>query len=264
MASHVPLSHMPLEPKWRHRPTFVYNKNYAYGINYYQPMIDYIDERENRARAKSEYPHLPWSDSRALWEDKKVQTYTPRDLQRLAVDAEVQAKDHLSTFKVAKRSDFSLSKTIHASHVTKEIFPRKRVICRPVQVRPRSEPRKIERKIMSDLELGSLQDVQTIREVKDALEHGRRLRGKSAKAIEFHLKADALQNLSQSQELADIRKFQRNAVHVLMDDRMHSQFMSNRARMARDDQKFLEPLDNLSHELKEFEQKSSGYFLDKR
>lgn len=116
---------------------------------------------------------------------------------------------------------------------------------------------------MADLELESLQDVQTLSSVRDALEHGKRLRGKSAKAIEFHLKAEALNNLARGQELADIRKFQRNSVHVLFDERSHSKLMEERSRTTKEE-KLLERTENLSHEIKGFERKSNDYFIDKR
>lgn len=91
---------MPVPSKWRHGATHVYDKNYQFGINYYQPMIDYMDKRNSGSSTKSHYPHLPFSDERLLWEDKPVQPYAKEDLARLAIDAEMQAKEHLNTFKV--------------------------------------------------------------------------------------------------------------------------------------------------------------------
>lgn len=101
-----PLAQMPLKSKWRHYPTYVYEKNYACGINYYQPMIDYIDERESRrAEGKDKdrprrLPELPWSDGREIWENKEIVPYTKEELVRHARNAEAQAKEHLSRFKV--------------------------------------------------------------------------------------------------------------------------------------------------------------------
>ena len=105
MPNDVPLAQMPVVSKWRHYPTYVYDKNYAYGINYYQPMIDYIDERESRRESQSEnkprrLPELPWSDGREIWENREVYPYTKEELVRHAVNAEAQAKEHLSRFKV--------------------------------------------------------------------------------------------------------------------------------------------------------------------
>lgn len=105
MAGYMPPIHMPLEPKWRHYPTYIYSSNYGYGINYYQPMIDYMDTKRLISRSpelerRIELPELPWSDGRVLWEDRRVQPYTRDDLIKYAIDAEDEARDHLSRFKV--------------------------------------------------------------------------------------------------------------------------------------------------------------------
>lgn len=131
--------------------------------------------------------------------------------------------------------------------------------------RVRSEASKeIQQEALSDIKLQALKDVQMMGEVHDALEHGKSLRGKSARAIEFQLRAEALKNLSKSQELADIRKFQREAVHSFWDERAHGRLMDERTKNLIDEEKLMQPLNTLSKELRGYEQKSSNYFLDKR
>lgn len=154
--------------------------------------------------------------------------------------------------------------------MTKEIFPRigkdRKRLPMPLMfasTRARSEVKEIQQEAMSNIKLQALKDVQMMTEVNDALEHAKSLRGKSAKAIEFHLRTEALKNLSKSQELAGVRKFQREAVH-LWDDTARSKLMSERAKALIDEDKLTQPLDTLSRELRGFEQKSSNYFLDKR
>ncbi|XP_015185364.1 PREDICTED: paramyosin, short form-like [Polistes dominula] len=110
MAGYMPPNQMPLEPRWHHWPTYVYDKNYGYGMNYYQPMLDYIDRKKERSRSalgrlegngrRVQLPDLPWSDGRFLWEDQKLQTYDKESLIKRAIDAEDQARDHLSRFKI--------------------------------------------------------------------------------------------------------------------------------------------------------------------
>nr|XP_012229024.1 PREDICTED: paramyosin, short form-like [Linepithema humile] len=108
MAGYMPPIHMPLESKWRHYPTYIYDKNYGYGMNYYQPMIDYMDTKRLLKQSSTssvfekrlELPELPWSDGKVLWENKRVQPYTRDDLIKHAIDAEDEARDHLSRFKV--------------------------------------------------------------------------------------------------------------------------------------------------------------------
>ncbi|KAG5344185.1 MYSP protein, partial [Acromyrmex heyeri] len=218
-----------------------------------------------------ELPELPWSDSKVLWEDKKVQPYTRDDLIKYAIDAEDEARDHLSRFKIANRSDFSLAKTVQASRVTKEIFPRtgKDLKRLPMPLmfastRARSEMKEIQQEAISNIKLQALKDVRMMTEVNDALKHAKSLRGKSAKAIEFHLTTEALKNLSKSQELADIRKFQKETVNSFWDDTVRSKLMNERTKVLIDEDKLTQPLDTLSRELRGFEQKSNNYFLDKR
>lgn len=108
MAGYMPPLYVPLEPKWKHWPTYIYDKNYSYGINFYQPMLDYIDRygrssslpSEPRIQRRREPPELPWSDGRMVWEDKPVETYSRRELIKRAIDAEDEARDHLSQIKV--------------------------------------------------------------------------------------------------------------------------------------------------------------------
>ncbi|XP_017758959.1 PREDICTED: paramyosin, short form-like [Eufriesea mexicana] len=280
MAGYMPPLHVPLEPKWKHWPTYIYDKNYCYGINYYQPMLDYIDRNgrssslppEPRVQRRREPPELPWSDGRALWEDRPVETYSRRELIKRAIDAEDEARDHLSQFKIANRSDFSLSKTAQASHVTREVFPRRleEIKLKPLPLlvesaRVRSQLRQIERE-MADIDLQSLRDAQIMSEVQSALDHGKSLRGKSARAIEFQLRAEALKNLNKSQELADIRKYQREnaAANWAWETKEHVKLIEERTRNLLDEERLAAPLSSLSRELKGYEEKSSNYFLDKR
>lgn len=102
MSGDVPLSQMPLDTKWKkHHPTTVYNQNYSYGINYYQPFIDYMDQKDRKIVSKPQYPELPWSDSRLLWEKRRIIPYTADELIKHAMEAEDNAKDHLTHFKVS-------------------------------------------------------------------------------------------------------------------------------------------------------------------
>ncbi|KAG5313925.1 MYSP protein, partial [Acromyrmex insinuator] len=120
-----------------------------------------------------ELPELPWSDSKVLWEDKKVQPYTRDDLIKYAIDAEDEARDHLSRFKIANRSDFSLAKTVQASRVTKEIFPRtgKDLKRLPMPLmfastRARSEMKEIQQEAISNIKLQALKDVRMMTEIR--------------------------------------------------------------------------------------------------
>lgn len=130
--------------------------------------------------------------------------------------------------------------------------------------RARSEIKEVQREAVKDIKLRALKDVQMMTQVHDVLEHGKSLRGKSAKAIELQLTTEAMKNLAKSQQLADIRKFQRETVHSLWDDETRVKLMEERTKSLIDEDKLTQPLDTLSRELRGYEQKSSNYFLDKR
>ena len=167
--------------------------------------------------------------------------------------------------KLAKRSDFSLSKTVEAAHVTKEILHRKLDTIPLETLRPRRKYfLEAEIQEMADRELQSLKDVQEMSTINDAFEHGKSLRGKSAKSIEMQLKTEALKNLSRGHELADIRKWQREAVQVYWEESEHHKVMEERQKNLTDMEKISAPLSALKKELKGFEEKTSNYFLDKR
>ena len=99
MGFNEPWVQMPLNYKWRHNPTTVYTRNYNYGINYYQPLIDYIDRKESGSR-NVKPPELPWSDGRGVWEHGYVVPYSKEELAHHALNAEYKAKEHLEHFKV--------------------------------------------------------------------------------------------------------------------------------------------------------------------
>ncbi|XP_076231700.1 paramyosin, short form [Calliopsis andreniformis] len=278
MAYYMPPQYVPAEPKWKHWPTYIYDVNYKYGINFYQPMIDYIDKKGRTSSRADDYhfrmkvaelPELPWSDGRYLWQERPVEPYSREKLIKHAIDAEDQARDHLSHFKIANRSDFSLSKTAQASHVTREVFPRKleQIRAKPLlflnSARVRADSRQIQRE-MAEINLRSLKDVQTLAEVQDTLDRGKSLRGKSARAIEFQLRAEAMKTLNMSQQLADIRKYQRENLSSVWDGREHLRLVEARAQNLIDEEKLTAPLNSLSRQLRGFEEKSSNYFLDQR
>lgn len=171
--------------------------------------------------------------------------------------------------KIANRSDFSLSKTAQASHVTREVFPRRleQIRLQPLPLlvesaRVKSEARQIQRE-MAAIDLQALRDVQTMNEVQNALDHGKSLRGRSAKAIEFQLTAETLKNLNRSQQLADIRKFERE--NALWDERKtYFGSLEERTRNLLDEERLAAPLNNLSRDLRGYEKKSSNYFRNQR
>lgn len=165
--------------------------------------------------------------------------------------------------KIAKRTDFSLAKTIHASRVTQNILNR----ASPFWLGERAKnkvSRDAELKALADLKMQALKDIQMLKEVQEAMDRGKSYRGKSAKAIEFQLRTEALKNLSKSRELADIRKYRIETGCASAEEIDRSKLIEKRAKLIFDEGKLTEPLDILSEELRGYEKKSSNYFLDKR
>uniref|UniRef100_A0ABD2XQ82 Myosin tail domain-containing protein n=1 Tax=Trichogramma kaykai TaxID=54128 RepID=A0ABD2XQ82_9HYME len=287
MSDKMPLDRMPVAPsKWRHLPTTVYEGNYGYGINYYQPMIDYLDRKEGgiMSRDTALKATVPWRDERGYaFQHKAVIPYTRDELAKHTTAAEMRAKEHLINFRAAKRSDFSRHKCVQAARVSKEVYSSKfESEARSFLLRRAcSEPREIvvtpspiikhavdedEDEEVDEEDMAALREMHAETEICEALEHGRELRkkgSKSAKAIEFQLKAQALQNLSQSEELCDIRKMQRDTVHVLHDEVEHTMMMRERNRNLCELEKITEPLIALSREMKSFEKRNASYFSEK-
>nr|CAD7438488.1 unnamed protein product [Timema bartmani] len=176
---------------WQKPPTRLYEDNYGFGINFYQPMIDYLDAKEEK-RTPKEYPHLPWSDERGLerYSSKKlVKAYSEKDLRRLA---EARTKvDHGANTLTKQKTNLSLTETASAVSAIK----RKGSTKGEVRVKKMSE------EVFDD----------NVEQLAGALRSAKAYAiGKSAKAIESHLLAESLRNLSSNTEV-DIRSFQRRA-----------------------------------------------------
>lgn len=164
--------------------------------------------------------------------------------------------------KIAKRSDFSLKKAVEATHVTKDLISSKQDTKLVPQNREHFIPEDV---TMADLIVQSVRNNESVKFVKQALEHGQRLRGKSARAIEFELRNESSKNLSCETELADIRKYQREAMQSMWDERDHVRMMEDRTKALKDEElRLTAPLDDLTQELKELDIRSSNYFVDKR
>ena len=110
--------------KWHKPPTHFYEDNYKFGINFYQPMIDYLNVKKGNKQRGIDYPHLPWNNERGLEKycKKNVGSYSHEDLNKLVLETEVQAKYDLENVTIRKhRSNFGLSKSASAASLSKHI-----------------------------------------------------------------------------------------------------------------------------------------------
>nr|CAD7570056.1 unnamed protein product [Timema californicum] len=224
---------------WQKPPTRLYEDNYGFGINFYQPMIDYLDAKEEK-RTPKEYPHLPWSNERGLERyssNKLVKAYSEKDLRRLA-----EARTKASTL-TKQKTNFTLTGT--ASAVS--------AINRKGSTKGEARVEKMSDEVFDD----------NVEQLASALRSAKAYAiGRSAKAIESHLLAESLRNLSSNTEV-DIRSFQRRAEVSSHDSREHEWFMEQRKMKEEELDQLTQPLDQLKVELLGFEKKNSTYFLEK-
>ncbi|XP_041986361.1 paramyosin, short form isoform X2 [Aricia agestis] len=186
------------EFKWNRPPTAIYENNYGYGINFYQPMIDYISAKRQGVNTKP--PHLPWSNERGLEKyrfDKPVEAYSNEEVRNMSREVAEQAKRDLNTFKVQKRNPFTVVATAAAANITKHVNVE--------SITMKTKKKKIERE-----QIQLERQKKRINEIEKELENyenqikipnqlrGRAIiyRGKSAKAIAQTLLEESRHNLS--------------------------------------------------------------------
>ncbi|XP_063837464.1 paramyosin, short form-like [Ostrinia nubilalis] len=196
----MPPVKVPNYNKWNKPPTAVYEDNYGYGINFYQPMIDYITAKEHGVSAKP--PHLPWNNERGLDKyrfDKPVKAYSEEDVTRISHEIAEQAKRDLNKFDVAKRSPFSVVATAAAANVTKHVGVE--------SVTVKAKKKKLDReKINAERQKKRMDEIEKELELYEAASkvgaelRGKAMmyRGKSAKAIAQTLLEESRKNVDQA------------------------------------------------------------------
>jgi hypothetical protein len=233
--------------KW-HPLTGFYEYNYGVGINYYQPMIDYIEQKERDGATR--YPHLPWTDERGLrqYDPKRiVKSYSATALDDIARRTEASAKARLRDFSSTTKSSFQLSKSVSAATITEKVQVRKKKeIVRQIKT--------LKSKMADDLGY----DRYAERDVEMSLRGAQKyLRGRSAKAIESYLRSESSKNIAKAVDF-DMSQIQRSYSYA-----QHAKVMDKRL-LQQLELKCVEPLDALSKELKGFDRRSTAYFYDQR
>lgn len=242
--------------KWR-PTTATYDYNYGVGINFYQPMVDFIEEKE-RGRKRG-LPHLPWSDELGLdqYDPMKIKSYSQDDLTRISRKTEASAKEKLKDFKSCASSTFVLSKSVSAASITQKVkteTKKKKSIIREIK--------KLKSKMHDDLgDYNPDKDKDIERQLMASQKY---LRGKSAKGITAQLLSESRKTIAEGIEQdkftqkTDIqRSSSARSFH------QHVKFMDNRMQVQLEDS-FMEPLTNLSAELKYFDRRSTHYYIDQR
>jgi hypothetical protein len=85
--------------------TKIYEYTYGYSMNYYQPMIDYLDERDD-GKQQQQLPHLPWTNERYIQEyypRNKIESYDEKKVTKMAVKYQIAALRNINDYAVKKR-----------------------------------------------------------------------------------------------------------------------------------------------------------------
>lgn len=262
---------LPNFNKWRKPPTSVYEDNYGYGINFYQPMIDYIAAKEQGINTKP--PELPWNNERGLEKyrfDKPITAYTDEEVSRLSHEISEQAKRDLNNFSIAKRSPFSVIATADAANVVKHVE----------SVSSESSNKKIEKKrVKYDRQKQRmnefLKEIESIEsEANTAAElkkKAKTYRGKSANAIAHTLLKESLEKVQRSQDLkikSELNMSQGDA--SVQSRRIVVKNVSGNFRETYSDTNFLfddsylQPLNDLKNTIKKFENLNTSILVTNR
>lgn len=194
-------------PKRHERvPSSIYKDNYGYTINYYQPMINYLDNKRHGID-NVEYPHLPWSYERGLSKyhsSNLVPTYSSDDINRLSYETSNRAQKNLINGRVVIRSPFSVIKTADTARLKKHLNPDSIIErAKRRQVEREEELRLIARReYLKYLRLKSKMDDLKDVHISDDLK--RAIRGKSATAISAALLAESEKNIKYRKEEDEI------------------------------------------------------------
>ncbi|CAG9558818.1 unnamed protein product [Danaus chrysippus] len=219
---------VPERQKWTKPPTAIYENNYGYGINFYQPMIDYIVAKKEGSDIKP--PHLPWNNERGLDKyryDRPVKNYSESDIRKLSHEVAERAKRDLNTFSVGKRTPFSVIQTAAAANLTKH------VATKSVSVRSK----KIKKDTVESLKYQNVEDTDLKKQLElynkelniesDLKGKAKIFRGKSAKAIAQTLLNETNKGLAEGKikkvKVADLSMAERNN----MSQKLMSEFNKN-------------------------------------
>ncbi|KRK00957.1 paramyosin, short form isoform X2 [Drosophila yakuba] len=182
----------------RFRPTTTtYEDNYGYTMNFYQPMLDYLDAKAKGLEVKK--PHLPWVSERGLKQyrpSNAVRQYNADEIVRLSRTCAARADEILLSFRAQKRSPFSVQKLVDASRVTKHLEPD------TVVERSRQRRRRRQEELEDLIKRDTLKILQRIRKIeldneldKMSDDFKRSIRGKSASAIAQALLSESEKNI---------------------------------------------------------------------
>lgn len=183
------------QSRLRHGTT--YEDNYGYTMNFYQPMLDYLDAKAKGL--KVEQPHLPWNSERGLKQYRSsntVRKYNADEILRLSRTCAARADEILLSFRAQKRTPFSVQKLVDATRVAKHLEPD------TIIERSRQRRRRRQEELEDTIKRDTLKILQRIRKIEldnevDQMsdDFKRSIRGKSASAIAQALLSESERNI---------------------------------------------------------------------
>lgn len=241
---------------WFNPTTKVYRYNYGFGINFYQPMVDYIDQKERTGRTK--YPELPWTEERGLEQYNPrglIRSYSDHDLTSIARQTEARAKTRLKDFKATTKNQFELQQSVSAATITRKVHreeknSKKRKLLQKIDAIKAKYSDKVEQD--DEMEQRIQKSMSTIKNY---------MRGKSAKAIEEQLITESKKNIAQA-HLNDVEEMLQAQTSKTV--RKHAKFMDQRLGQQLEESFITKPLNELSDDLRGFSKRSTLYYMDTR
>lgn len=192
-----------IEYKPGHPHSKIYDYTYGYSMNYYQPMIDYLDRRDSLNDENLQLPHLPWTNERYIQEyDPKnpLKLYSDQEAKRIAIKSQKSALKNINNFDV-KRSYFGAIPTADATKLLRKL---------PKTSALDAVYKKDVGKLIKDIENLEMDAYYRYKEGERrmleedrenfSLEMKRAIRGKSANQIRNILLADSLKKIKESSD----------------------------------------------------------------
>ncbi|XP_055315398.1 paramyosin, short form-like [Sitodiplosis mosellana] len=260
--------------KRRPPTTSIYSDNYGYTINFYQPMLDYLDAKAQGT--KPQLPHLPWSNERGLkkyWPCNSVPTYTSKDIEKYSDEVVAHAKNrerNFEDYKIIKRSPLAVTKSAIGARLSHRLGRSKYETVEERTIRSLEEQASERHlsKVMDDIEnikarFNAHKDVEISTGLKNAI------RGKSASQISAALLAESEKNIKVSRNQEDFlitqaqqstqsygrAKVTKRCTHIeFVDDRLIDNL----------DRKVGSSLCDVKRQLQSFNQRTSDLYYDSR
>lgn len=258
----------------RRRPptTSIYEDNYGFTINFYQPMIDYLDAKQKGIN--SQYPHLPWSNERGLKKYspcKLISKYTSKDIDKYSAEVAKHAKireESCDDYKIINRTPLAVTKSAIGARLGHRLGRSKYETVEERTIR-KLEEQANERnlaKIMDDIDnikarFNAHKDMELSTSLKSAI------RGKTANQISAALLAESEKNIKvardQEEKMIIKARQQGNCKSKIAQRTMHIELIDDRL------------IDNMNHsvcsklydvkrQLQTFNQRSTDLLYDSR